>query len=207
MSIKSVYKEYYQKSRLFLYPALKIRRGVSIKPIQTYMSWDGLYSLDDCKLICTYYVRDDAEFKNFERKFLMGNPLFETFIPLENNGDTPMAAYVFDFSEYKDTYKAIAIGRYSETDPGYKIRILAFFGNDRTHVAYMESYLYPQRYFSLYAKLLTTEDKDVDPMRELLTEVGELCTPPNVIEEHLTTEPETLNIDFDSVNLSINKNL
>lgn len=60
--INSLYTDYSQKSKLFLYPLLKIRRGVSVTPISTYTSWVGHYDHTDYKLMCTYHIRDDKEF-------------------------------------------------------------------------------------------------------------------------------------------------
>ena len=50
--IKSLITDYVQKSRIFLYPQLRIRRGVSVTPIETYMCWPGKYSIKDSVLIC-----------------------------------------------------------------------------------------------------------------------------------------------------------
>jgi hypothetical protein len=46
MVIKSLYKDYFQKSRVFLYPALEIKRGGSVTPVETYISWKNNYNLD-----------------------------------------------------------------------------------------------------------------------------------------------------------------
>ena len=59
MAIKSLYKDYFQKSRIFMYPLLNIKRGSSVTPIETYMSWSEQFSIYDKKLICLYYLRDD----------------------------------------------------------------------------------------------------------------------------------------------------
>ncbi len=79
-NVTKLYKKYFQKSRVFLYPALEIRRGVSITPIQTHIHWEGKIKKEDRKLICLYHLRDDAEYKEFERLRLKGNKLFEKLI-------------------------------------------------------------------------------------------------------------------------------
>ena len=43
MKIQSLYRDYIQKSKLFLYPLLDIKRGVSVTPTETYMAWKGKY--------------------------------------------------------------------------------------------------------------------------------------------------------------------
>ena len=67
MAITSLYKDYFQKSRIFMYPILEIKRGASVTPIETYLSWEDQYSLCDRKLICHYHLRDDSEFTVFEK--------------------------------------------------------------------------------------------------------------------------------------------
>ena len=201
MSISSLYKDYYQKSRLFLYPALKIKRGESVTPIETYMAWKGIYTFDDCRLICIYYLRNDDEFKKFERVKLIENELFDKFIQLENN----RGAYVFDFTNNKEIFINTMHGKYSKINQGHKIRVMAFFSGNRSQTAYIESYLYPDKYFGLYAKLLSSSEEDMDEVEMLLTEVGELCSIPNLEEETLKETPATLNIKTDYLHLSNNQ--
>ena len=165
------------------------------------MSWEGVYSFDDCRLICIYYLRDDEEFKRFEKTKLLGNELFDTFIQLENN----RGAYVFDFTKDKKTFTHIVHGKYSRIYPDHKIRVMAFFSGNRSQTAYIESYLYPDKYFGLYAKLLSGDEKDMDKLEKLLTEVGELCSVPNLEEETFKEKPVTLNIAQDSLHLSSNQ--
>ena len=50
MEIKSLIGTYIQKSRLFVYPMLGIRRGVSVTPVQTYLCWPNKYDITDNKL-------------------------------------------------------------------------------------------------------------------------------------------------------------
>jgi len=50
---------------------------------------------------------------------------------------------------------------------------------------YVDSYLFPERYFEIYSDLLGTTEKQ-------LRAVGELCTPPDLNKETLIAEPENL---------------
>ena len=67
MAIQSLYKDYFQKSKVFLYPALDIKRVVSVVPIDTYVFWEGHYNMSDYKLSCLYHLRTDPEFRQFEK--------------------------------------------------------------------------------------------------------------------------------------------
>ena len=49
--MKKVYAEYFQKSKVFLYPLLEIKKGVRYVPIETYIAWEGVCELKDEKFI------------------------------------------------------------------------------------------------------------------------------------------------------------
>jgi len=181
--IKAIKDTYVQKSRMFCYPLLNIRRGNSITPIETYLSWKGQIDFTDCKFITVYHLRDDAEFKMFEEKKLLGNPLFEDFMELEDG----TGAYVFDFNFYKTDFQKIVKGKYSMLCNEYKSNILKFYTNHKI----VESYLHPDKYFNDYAKLLNVSV-------ELLKQVGELCSLPNLNKETLPIPKKVFN--FDDVN-------
>ena len=192
MRLPSIYPKYIQKSKLFLYPILRIRRGVSVTPVQTYITWEDKYNLHDYKFIVLYHLRDDKDFKQFEEQKLLNNPLFETFHELEGE----LGAYVFDFSQYKEAVKKIINGKYSLLTNGYKRTLLGFFKNHHKHHAYLESYLYPEEYVENYASILA-EPKDIDSMESLLRNVGELCSLPNLESERLEVKEKI--IIFDSI--------
>jgi hypothetical protein len=186
MRLKNIYPEYIQKSRLFLYPILNIRRGSSVTPIQTYMSWDNVYTTNDCKFIVVYHLRDDADFKAHEEK-LIKHKLFDGFFELDDG----TGAYIFDFSELESQYKNIINGKYSKLADAYKAKILLFFRNHSKHHTYIESYLYPEKYFRDYAKILNVETS-------LLKQVGELCSLPDLTKEKLEVKSKVLN--FETIN-------
>ena len=48
--------------------------------------------------------------------------------------------------------------------------------------------MYPEDYFSTYASLLSTTDNDVSNMYTLLSEVGELCSKPDLEKETLVLD-------------------
>lgn len=180
----SLYKDYVQKSRIFLYPILEIRRGASVTPIETYVSWEGQYSPKDMKLICLYHLRSDPEFLAFEKEKLYNNKHFFDFKEVEDN----KGVYTFDFSNYEKDWNNIMKGQYSELSTGYKNKIEGFYGKRDANYAYIESFLYPEKYYSMYAEMLFIKEK-------LLSEVKELCS-------KLDFEKETLNVNIK--NLYIN---
>jgi hypothetical protein len=187
--INSVFSEYFQKSRIFLYPLLGIKRGVSVTPIKTFVSWQGKYKPEDRKLVCLYHLRNDAEYVKFEQSVLYKNELFEDFKEIDGG----MGVYVFDFSKHAEDWDKFLAGRYSRLSPGTKSRIKAYLGTKFDNRAEVESYLHPERFFTLYAKILY-DTEDFHKGLRILRRVGELCDKPNLMKETLVAEIRDLQI-------------
>ena len=186
--LQSLYRDYVQKSRIFLYPALDFKRGHSVTPIQTYAGWHGKYGLDQYKLSCTYHIRSDEEFRQFEKQKLLAHPMFFDF----KMTDDDKGVYVFDFAKHKEDWDLFLAGKYSKLSPDLKRKIRAFFG--ASNLGYIDSFLYPERFFNLYAELLTLKREDQPAMRKLLKEVGELCSVPNLELETLIANIKDLHM-------------
>lgn len=175
--IKSLRKEYFQKSQVFLYPFLKIPKGNKYVPVNTYTSWVEGINLSDKKFLCVYALQSTEEFYKFENKYLLTNPLFENFYLLDNNH----GVFIFDYQKFSVNYDKLIASKYSKMTEDFKQVIIEFFKtNDINNVAFhhVNSYLYPDLYFGRYADLLSV-DKDV------LIKVGELCPPFNSEKETL----------------------
>lgn len=182
MAIQSLYKNYIQKSRIFLYPALGIKRQ-SNSPIETYTAIEGMYTPEECKFICLHHLRNDAEFRAFEKVKLFGNPLFFDYKVVPDN----KAIYVFDYSRFKTDWECFLNGKYSKMSTEHKNKIKAFYGTNSPNYAYIESFLHPEKYFGMYSQILDIHQKD-------LKKVGELCDKPDL-------EKETLNISVKSLEM------
>lgn len=195
MKIQSVYRDYIQKSKLFLYPLLDIKRGVSVTPIQTYMALGDHHCFTDSKLICHYHIRDDQEFKLFEDVKLIGNPFFHDRHLLEDG----TGIYVFDLSSQEDDFWKVVKGQYSQLSAANKKRILNFFTGFNTHHAYIESYLNPEKYYSMYSQILNVKVK-------YLKEAVELLDKPDLEQEELKLAIKIMNSKNNTLNLqSINQ--
>jgi len=181
MELKKLYKEYFQKSRAFLYPALDIKRGTSVVPIETYVSWSRHVTPESRKLICLYHLREDKEYIDFEKQKLLGNPLFEDFREVEDG----KAVYVFNFDKkYQEDFDHFLNGKYSRISSELKKKIRGFYGTNSSNYVYIQSYLNPKMYYSIYAELLA-EGKDVEKMEQNLRQVGQLCSKPDLEKETL----------------------
>jgi len=170
--IDKLYGKYFQKSRSFLYPALGIKRAVG-KPTGTYIALEGKINPEDAKLICSFSEDLSEEFINFETQMILTNPLFVEKIQIKNYN-----IYVFDLEIYKNDYFNFLLGKYSEISPVLKRAIKTFYGESSAEYKVLETYLFPEKHFESYAKLL---DVSVD----LLKQTKELCDPCDIEKETL----------------------
>ena len=74
-----MYRDYFQKSKVFFYPLLGIPKGTKYVPVGTYLSWEDEIDLNDKKFMCIYKQREGKMFRKFEDKYLLGNILFDDY--------------------------------------------------------------------------------------------------------------------------------
>ena len=181
-NITNIYDEYFQKSRVFLYPSLDIKRGVSITPIETYISWKDNIDISDNELICLYHLKDDKDFLNFEEKYLLNNKYFK------NYHQVSLKKGIYTFKINPNDWKYFLAGRYSKLSKNLKDKILKFYGNKSINSLYVKSYLYPEMYFKKYSEILKVNEN-------LIRKVAELCDRPNFKNEELILIPEFLKLE------------
>tara|TARA_R110000868_G_scaffold402872_2_gene679625 strand:- start:1659 stop:2243 length:585 start_codon:yes stop_codon:yes gene_type:complete len=187
--IKEIYTGYFQKSKIFLHPALGHKRGSSVTPIETYLSWEDVISVSDLKLVCVHHLRNDDEFIHFEQESLLNHSLFEDFKEIGND----KAVYIFDFESYKEDFNHVVNGRYSHISSELKNKIRDFYGQSSANYAFIDSYLYPENYYETYAGLLACKEDEIK-MVKLLHSVGELCNKPNFKLETLKSSVKVLDL-------------
>ena len=105
-----IYKDYFQKSKIFLYPLLEIQKGVKYVPINTYMAWEGQYSFEDSKLMCLYQQKFTKAFAKFEEFQLLNHKYLDDYREL----DKDLHLYVFDLVNYKKDIQNVIKGSYSK---------------------------------------------------------------------------------------------
>lgn len=183
--INQVNKQYFQKSKVFIYPILGIKKHESISLIETYIGWNEKnIHQDDCKLICIFYLRDDIEFKTFMNKRLFSNPYFKEYFELEEK----KAAFIFDLRNYKEDYKHFINGKYSMFSQKLKNMITGHQLKHSANYSYVNSFIYPDIFFGVYKDLLQVDIK-------LLQSVGELCDKPDLEKEILTAKIKVLELN------------
>lgn len=171
--MNSIYSKYFQKSRSFLYPILGIKKGAAFAPTGTYIALEHMYTADECKLICSYKIDESKEFKDFEEQMLITNPLFHRIIEIED-----YKLYIFDLKLYEPDWFNFILGKYSKLSTIFKRAIKTFYGATSPEYKYMESYLFPDKHFESYAKILAVDVED-------LKSIGELCNPCDLDKETL----------------------
>lgn len=179
-TITDIYKGYFQKSRVFLYPILGIARG-SFDPMSTFISWEGQVSLGDMKLLCRYHNRQDVEFQMFEERRLLGNTFFEDCVELEDG----TLVYTFDMSDFSEDWFNFIAGKYSQLSGDVKKHIRDHYQVNSPNYAFIHTYLYPEDYYDLYAGFLSTTEEDKESIKECIIKTGELCDKPNFQKEEL----------------------
>jgi hypothetical protein len=177
MPLQALYTKYFQKSKVFLYPLLEIKKGSPAIPTETYLSWGTSYSTEDAKLVCVYHTRTDPEYISFEKNILFKHTRLSDHVVV----DSTTSIFTFDFSDLQNDWNYIVNGKYSKIKNNLKRIILEHFNSNSANKIYIESYLYPEKYFDDYANILKV---DVD----LLQFVGELCSKPDLEKEKLLIE-------------------
>ena len=174
MALTALYRKYFQKSKIFMYPILDIKRGSCAVPTETYISWKDIHNSEDAKLICVYHTKNDPEYIQFENSVLLKHNRLCDYSQV----DSTTSVFTFDFSDLKHDWSHFVNGRYSKINETLKRKILNYFDDNSANHIYVESYLFPEKFFEQYASIL-----DVSP--DLLRTVGELCTKPDLDKENL----------------------
>ena len=173
--IDKLYGKYFQKSKAFLYPMLGIKKTSYMQPVDTYVAFNKEITADEMKLICKFKHNDSEGFKKFEEQMLLTNPLYEKTIVT-----TEFKLYVFNFEMYKEDWFNFILGKYSKLSNVFKRAIKQYYGESSKEYKYIDTYLYPDKYHTIYATLLNVD-------LSILKKGYELC-------DSCDIEKETINI-------------
>ena len=90
--------------------------------------------------------------------------MLDFVVPLDNN----KIAYVFDMNQIAYDYDLFMQGKYSQFSKNAKKNLSDYYGIHTPEWVYIESFIFPKKYFKQYAEIL-----EMDVI--VLQEVGELC--------------------------------
>jgi hypothetical protein len=186
--IKKLYSRYFQKSKSFLVPALGLRKITPFPFTQSYLTWDGHYELKDYNLILRYESSRGPSWDKYLLETIMANSMFNEYHELQDGS----VAISFDLHSYKTDYELVTLGKYSGISSELKSKIRLYYGYNSPEWGYMESFLFPKKYFTMYAKALDVDEK-------FLRQIGELCDKPSLTQEKLKINAK--HNDVDSINM------
>lgn len=171
MIINEIYKKYFQKSKIFMYPLLGFERG-KVVPEEVYFSMTDKYTAEDRKLVLVYDPKMDLKYETFKVVKLVNHKLLHERIEDQNGNEI----FVFDMSGFASDWDLFIAGKYSQMSLEVRCQILNFFEKKSANYAYLQSFLFPEKWFKRYSEIL-------DVSEALLKEVGELCDVPNLVKE------------------------
>ena len=180
--MKGVYTDYFQKSKVFLYPLLNFKKGMDYVPIQTYVCWEHTYAVEDHMLLCEYHTKNTDKFIAFCDRYLTSHKLFSKYIELGDNKHM----FIFDLKSLKNDFNRFIKGNYSQFSLNSKLIILDFFSTADSMLIYIASFLTPESAHENYAKALGVDIESIE-------DVYEVCSIPNLDKETFHENNEILN--------------
>ena len=168
-----IYTDYFQKSKVFLYPLLQLKKGLTYVPKQTYIAMEHMHSPEDYRLLCEYHVKMSENFDKFCNTYIKNHPRFDEYIDIGDNKHV----FIFDFISFKNDFNKFLVGKYSQFSLNSKMIILDFFSDGRSS-DYIEAFLSPENYHEDYADELNVDVK-------IIESVFELCSLPDINKETL----------------------
>ena len=104
--MKKIYSNYFQKSKVFLYPLLGIKKGIRFVPLQTYISWGTSVPESKNKLFCLYEIdKKNKKAFNIFIEQIKENIYFESFDLIKQKDDKKLWLFTFDLRVYKTDLK------------------------------------------------------------------------------------------------------
>ncbi len=185
-----VYTRYFQKSKVFLYPLLGIKKGYKHVPKNTYVIWDKFYTVDDRKLMAIYEHKNDIEYKIFIDKVLKPLHAYQSMHKISDNKDL----ILFDMSIFKYDYDCFIDGRFSQMSRESKRKIENYFTSVGKISNYISSFLNPENFHDDYAEAFGVD-------QDLIEDVYEVCSKADIDKE--TFKGKTIQDPFDLTNISI----
>ena len=180
MTIESIYSDYFQKSKIFLYPLLGFTRQSVPVELETYMEVKDLSGQNKTLMAVDYFTDRPTEciWKiTFDQYFNRHIKMNKRFVSSEWVNDNTLRV-IYDLSDLSDDVKCVKAGKYSMISPYSKKKLVNFFPYGHGNQVYLRSFLFPEKYMETYASIL---DVKVD----LLKRVGELCDRPDLEKERI----------------------
>ena len=161
----AIYPHYFQKSTVFLYPLVQIPGFPCVKPLRTFLTDGDKVPLEEPSLLVLYKQEDTEHWRQFEYHSLENSYELKQMQELDNK----MLLCTFDLSYNKADYRLFLQGLYSDFSRRAKTIILRHFIYEDPAMAHICSYLYPESFYALYAKILAMDEAQLRSSVELCT--------------------------------------
>lgn len=183
--------EYRQKSKLFLFPLLRLSNRLPFQPYNTYLTdTEKGISLEDCNLLVSYDIREmrgsPEKFIEFQNSMLLENSLFQCMY-----GNEDFRVYIFNMARFREDYYRVTRGEYSKLSNHIKRRIDEYWTSSVGPNKFIRRFLYPDK-FSHYQQVAKELDIDVN----ILIKGVELYDPPNLEKETLILKNVKENLEI-----------
>ncbi len=165
--MNKLYSDYFQKSKVFLYPLQNKKKGAEFVPVQTYIMWDNHYYIQDRKLLCLYNSKRTHSFRSFEQNVIYNARLFDCHIEISED----QQLFVFDFNDLKEDYDHFIKSEYSRFSIDTKLEIGRFFRSKEEDAERIDSYLFPYDFHEVYAELLNVDIEIIESTYELCDKI------------------------------------
>ena len=185
-----VYTRYFQKSKVFLYPLLGIKKGYKHVQKNTYVIWDQFFDKNDYRLMAVYDNDNSVDYKVFVDTVLQPLPASHAKFKISESKDL----FLFDMARHKHDFDCFYDGRFSQMTVEAKRRIKNYFGSVGRISKYISSFLDPEEFHDDYAEAFNVS-------HELIQDVYEVCSKPDIDKE--TFREKTLEVPFDLSDISI----
>jgi hypothetical protein len=161
---------YIQKSKLLLFPLLKISKE-EFKPENTYLAYKDIVKLKTPSLICAYKRIHDDNYYTFRNKTLFKHANFIMhFKDIDND------YMVFNLKEFSVDYKVFIDGKYSKFRKKTKTIIKESYNSTSIGPILIDTHLNPENYHKLYADYFLV---DINALKH----AHETLDPPNLKKE------------------------
>ena len=185
-----VYTQYFQKSKVFLYPLLGIKKGYKHVPKNTYVIWNKFYTQEDRKLITLYEHENNIEYRVFVDTVLKRLHGYNGRHKISDNKEL----IVFDMTMFKHDFDSFIKGSFSQMSMEGKNKIKSYFNSTGKISKYISSFLDPEEFHDDYAPAFNVDE-------QLIKDVYEVCSRPDIDKE--TFKGKTIEDPFDLNNISI----
>lgn len=164
---------YFQKSRLLLYPLLDLGFDAPFKPVETYISYKNEVDVNRRVLICIYKPEYSKEYYDYRNNVLLTHEYFQKMV---TSTDKNIIFFQLPLEHAKDFMNFLE-GSYSQFSAIAKNKITDHYSHNEIAAVNIKSHIDPEEFHQYYADYLQVS-------LDLIVNNYETLTPPDLEKEH-----------------------